>query len=396
MRNSAYACFTLSFTHLPLEASMKKIAVVFLLLFPCLLVARSLEVTQADKDIMKHLFSGAWQKSDSLITNEMAKLPNHPKYYFLKAYHSLYCRMMATNSITRDQSIELIKEYTWKAITIGEQLPQTTDVKFYMGYAYHFLCRANVMRQEWWTAYWNARKCRRLLEEVIEEDASIQDAYFALAITEYYPAVAVTGFKKTLAWIGGMSGNKEKGLQYFHRAAENGNLFQDEAQYVLAIVHGARAAENKPEQALGYWEDLHKRFPQSTTFRNSYNFAYLNVEVRKRGVKFLEDEIDSIKKQYRIDYPYMLNSIGNGLIADQRYNDALLVLNVNSKLYPDYAQTYITLGECYLQQKDNPNAVKYYTMANEKLPADTTVSAQYKETLKTQIAEKLADLGVTL
>jgi tetratricopeptide (TPR) repeat protein len=375
---------------------MKKTAVVFLLLFPCFLLARSLDVTQTDKDIMKHLFSGAWQKSDSLITNEMAKLPNHPKYYFLKAYHSLYCRMTATNTITRDQSIELIKHYTWKAITTGEQLPQTTDVKFYMAYAYHFLCRANVMRQEFWTAYWNARKCRNLLEEVVEEDPSINDAYFALGLTEYYPAVAVTGFKSTLAWLGGMSGNKEKGLEYFHRAAENGNLFQDEAQYVLAIVYGARAAENNPEKALGYWDDLHKRYPQTSAFQNSYNFAYLNVEVRKRGVKFFEDEIGTIKEQYKINFPYMLNSIGNGLIADQRYADALLVLTVNSKLYPDYAQTYINLGECYLQQKDSPNAVKYYTLANEKLPADTTVNAQYKETLKSQIAEKLSDLGVKL
>ena len=374
---------------------MKKIAAV-LLLFPCLLLARSLEVTQTDKEIMKQLFSGAWQKSDSLIMNEMARLTNHPKYYFLKAYHSLYCRMMAQNSITRDQSIELIREYAWKAITIGEQLPQTADIKFYMGYAYHFLCRANVMRQEWWTAYWNARKCRNLLEEVIEEDSTMYDAYLALAITEYYPAVGVTGFKKTLAWLGGMSGDREKGLEYFHKSAENGNLLQDEAQYVLAIVYGARAAENKPEQALAYWEDLYKRYPQTTAFRNSYNFAYLNVEVRKRGVQFLQDEISSIKEQYRIDYPYMLNSIGNGLIADQRYADALVVLNVNTKLYPDVAQTYVNLGECYLQQKDNPNAVKYYTMANEKLAADTTINAQYKETLKAQIAEKLSDLGVEM
>jgi tetratricopeptide (TPR) repeat protein len=375
---------------------MKKISVVVLLLFPCLLFAQSLEVTQIDKDIMKHLFSGAWQKSDSLIVAEMAKMPNHPKYYFLKAYHSLYCRMMVPNAITRDESIELIKKYAWNAVTIGEGLPQTADVKFYMGYAYHFLCRANVMRQEWWTAYWNARKCRNLLEEVIEEDPSINDAYFALALTEYYPAVGITGYKSTLAWFGGMSGNKAKGLEYFHKAADNGILFKDEAQYVMAIVYGVRAAENKPEEALGYWEGLLKRYPQSSTFRNSYNSTYLNVEVRKRGVRFLEDEISKIKEQYKINFPYMLNSIGNGLVADQRYADALLVLNVNAKLYPGATQTYINLGDCYVQQKDNSNAVKYYTIASEKLPADTNLTAQFKETLKTQIAEKLSDLGVKL
>lgn len=374
---------------------MKKTAVVFLLLFPCFLLARSLEVKQTDKDIMKHLFSGGWLKSDSLIAVELAKMPNHPKYHFLKAYHSLYSRMMGS-PITRDQSVELIKEHTWKAITIAEQLPHTIDVKFYMGYAYHFLCRANVMRQEWWTAYWNARKCRNLLEEVIKEDPSINDAYFALGLTEYYPAVGVTGFKSTLAWFGGMSGNRAKGLEYFHKAADNGNLFQDEAQYVLAIVYGVRAAENKPEQALGYWEALLKKYPQTSSFRNSYNSACLNVEVRKRGVRFLEDEVDSIRVRYRINYPYMLNGIGSGLMADQRYEDAILVLNVNARLYPDAAVTYMNLGECYLQLKDGRNAERYYAAAYERLPADTTLNPQYKETLKTQIAEKLSDLGVKL
>lgn len=375
---------------------MKKVAFLSLFLFPCLLFARSLEVTQTDKDIIFYLFSGAWQKSDSLIMAQIAKLPNHPKFYFLKAYHSLYSRMMASNPITRDQSIDLIREYAWKAITIGEQLPQSTDVKFYMGYAYHFLCRSNVMRQEWWTAYWNAKKCRNLLEEVIEEDPSINDAYFALALTEYYPAVGVTGFKSTLAWFGGMSGNRAKGLEYFHKAADNGNLLQDEAQYVLAIVYGIRAAENKPEQALSYWEALLEKYPQASSFRTSYNSACLNVEVRKRGVRFLEEEVDSIKVRYRIERPFMLNGIGSGLMADQRYEDALLVLNVNARLYPDAAVTYMNLGECYLQLKDGRNAERYYAAAYERLPADTTLNPQYKETLKTQIAEKLSDLGVKL
>ena len=373
---------------------MKKTAAVLFLLFPCLLLAQSLEVTQADKDIMRHLFNGAWQKSDSLIMSEMAKLPNHPKYYFLKAYNSLYCRMIVPNAISRDESIQLIRQYAWKAVTIGEGLPQTAEVKFYMGYAYHFLCRANVMHQEWWTAYWNARKCRNLLEEVIQEDSTIYDAYFALALTEYYAAVGVTGYKSTLAWVGGMSGDRAKGLEYFRRAADNGNLLQDEAQYVLGLVYGIRVAENKPELALAYWEALLKRYPQTITFRNSYNSAYLYAEVIKRGVKFLEDEIGTIKEQYKINFPYMLNGIGSGFIADQRYADALVVLNVNSRLFPTATQTYINLGDCYVQQKDNASAVKYYTVAREKLPADTTLSAQYKETLKTQIAEKLSDLGV--
>jgi tetratricopeptide (TPR) repeat protein len=369
-----------------------KQAVVFLLVMVAgVTYARQIEITPVDKAIVGSLFGGEWRKSDSLINVELAKSPDHPKYYFLKAYYALYSRMLGFASLTRDQSIDLIRENAWKGITVGQQLEQTSDVKFYLAYAYHFLCRANVMRQEYWTAYWNARKCRKLLEEVIKEDPSNEDAYFALGITEYYPPVALTGIKSTLVWIGGMSGDRAKGLQYLERAAAKGNLFQDEAKFVLGIAY--RNGENNLEKALTCWEELWKRYPNVSTFKNSFYSTNLAVLVNQRGAKFLEEEFDTIKEKYHIELPYFLNSTGSYLLSQKKYQDAIVALQVNSRLYPQYTNTYINLGECYLQQKDRQNAAKYYRIANEKLPTDTTVSGSYRETLKKNISDKLSELG---
>jgi tetratricopeptide (TPR) repeat protein len=370
---------------------MKQAVMFFLVMVVGVTYAKPIEITPVDKGIVTSLFGGEWRKSDSLINVELARSPNHPKYYFLKAYHSLYSRMIGSAPLTRDQSIELIKNYAWKGITVGQRLEQTSDVKFYVAYAYHFLCRANVMRQEYWTAYWNAKKCRNLLEEVIKEDPSNEDAYFALGITEYYPPVALTGFKSTLVWFGGMSGDRVKGLQYLERAAAKGNLFQDEAKFVLGIAY--RNGENNLEKALACWEELMKRYPSVSTFKNSFYSTNLVVIVNQRGAKFLEDEYDTIKEKYHIELPYFLISTGSYLLSQKKYQDAIIALQVNSRLYPHVANTYINLGECYLQQKDRPNAAKYYGIANEKLPADTTVSASYRETLQKTISEKLSELG---
>ena len=62
------------------------------------------------------------------------------------------------------------------------------------------------------------------------------DAYFELGVIKYYPAVAITGFTSTLAWIGGMSGDRELGLNYLNNVADNGELFKAEANIALGVI----------------------------------------------------------------------------------------------------------------------------------------------------------------
>ena len=106
-----------------------------------------------------------------------------------------------------------VTQYAWKAIEVGEDKEKTVENMFYLGSAYGFLARANIMEGECWDGYWNAGKSENYLEDVLEADPNVSDAYLGLAVLEYFPGVGVTGFTSFLAWLGGMSGDRETGLQ---------------------------------------------------------------------------------------------------------------------------------------------------------------------------------------
>lgn len=178
---------------------MRKLLIIFLLAVVSVAFSKSLTVTKVDREINDLLFNGQWKKSDSLISVQLRKSPNSVKYNFMKAYNYYYARYFANDAFDRNRTLELVKHYTWKAINQGEKIEGDTESKFYLGCSYAYLSRANAMQQEYWLAYWNGGEAEDLLEEVIEEDPTIVDAYLNLGVNEYYPAVAITGFTSFLA-----------------------------------------------------------------------------------------------------------------------------------------------------------------------------------------------------
>jgi len=369
---------------------MRKLLLSLLVVSLSVAYAEPPEITETDQRIINLLFSGSWQAADSLIDLEITRLPDQPKYYFFKAYNLFYSRIFARNPMTRDRIIESVKHYTWEAITRGERLPETAETRFYVGNSYAFLCRANIMRQEYWLAYWNARKCRSYLEDVVEEEPAVDDAYFGLAVLDYYPAVAVTGFRKALAWIGGMSGDRGEGLRNFQRVAEKGMLFQDEALFALTIVY--RFGENNIDSALSCWKALAEKYPGNSSFSNGYRQMALTSEIMKRGAQFLEDEIATIRQSYGIAQPFLLNTIGYNLESQGRHEDAFIVFTVNIKLFPDVSNGYDSLGEWYLNQNNFEKSRYYYGLASERLPADTSLTPEGREALRNNINQKLREL----
>jgi hypothetical protein len=46
-----------------------------------------------------------------------------------------------------------------------------------------------------------------------------------------------------------------------------------------------------------------------------------------------------------------------------------------------------------MNKNENDEAIKYYKIAYEKLPADTTANEEFKEFLRTNIQDRLEELG---
>jgi tetratricopeptide (TPR) repeat protein len=370
---------------------MKKLLLILFVLSNISILAQTPGITKTDDEINDHIFSGEWQQAKVLIEQQIRMNPDHPKYYFMKAYMFYLSRYFTDTGMSRDSTINVVHYYSSTAIKKGEQLEQTPEVKFYIGCAYGYLARAHGMWQEWWSAYWAASSCENYLEEVIEEDPEFFDAYFELGVINYYPAVAITGFTRTLAWLGGMSGDRDLGLEYLKLVADKGQLFKAEATIALGLIYNG--FENDLPMSAKYYNKLLTIYPENNFAVNQKRQVEFISFVDENGVEYLRENFDSLKVVYNIDDPTDLNIMGYYLMNSNRLNEALEILKFNVELYPDVANCYDSLAECFMNKNENDEAIKYYKIAYEKLPADTTANEEFKEFLRTNIQDRLEELG---
>jgi len=71
----------------------------------------------------------------------------------------------------------------------------------------------------------------------------------------------------------------------------------------------------------------------------------------------------------------------------------LAVFKTNIKLYPEEANPYDSLAECFATMGDKQNAIKYYKLAFSKLDTDPQINDAFRDRLRTGIKERLDELG---
>jgi len=369
---------------------MKKLLLILFTITSIIIQARTPELTQTDKDINNLIFAGEWQAAKLLVEKQIREIPEHPKYYFMKAYMYYLSRYFADTGMSRDSTINVVHYYSNMAIKKAGLLEQTTEVKFYTGCAYGYLARAHGMRQEWWSAYWAASSCENYLEEVIDENPKFYDAYFELGVINYYPAVLITGFTSTLAWIGGMSGDRELGLQYLKLVEEKGELFQAEASIALGQIYNN--FENDLITSGEYYNRVLQKHPENNFASTQYQRISFTLLVDEKGVDYFVNNFDNLKVEYNIDDPADLNIMGYYLMNRDRIDEALAIFKFNLHLYPHVANCYDSLAECFMNRNENEQAIKYYQLAYEKIPSDTTATDEFKQFLKEGIEDRLEEL----
>lgn len=374
-----------------------KIFLVIILLISvglCTQAGAKVKMSPIDKQIIELTFNADLAQADSLLDAQIQKNPRHPKYYAMKAPFYFYTRYFSRNRMPNDSLLQLVADNAQKAIDVGKKMEKTTEIKFYLGSAYGMLSRAQVMQGNYWDAYWSAWDCEDYLEEVLEEDPSFADAYLGLGVMEYFTAIRLNWFYTSIAWVSGMAGDRETGLEYFQKVADQGVLLQEEATFILAMMH--RYVENDPVTAFPYISKLRDKYPQNQFIANQREQMYLAKLVEEKGVEFLKIEIDSLITRYNINNAAPLNGVGYFLVNRERLDDALTVFQVNLKLFPDVANCYDSLAECYMIRGNDEMAIKYYKIAYEKLSSDQSINDIFRERLKTGIEDKLKELGAEI
>jgi len=75
---------------------------------------------------------------------------------------------------------------------------------------------------------------------------------------------------------------------------------------------------------------------------------------------FVKAYIDAINKTVTRNKKNVLNSIGYALLKENSINEAIIVFQENTKLFPEESNSWDSLGEAYFHKRDKTNALKSY------------------------------------
>ncbi len=93
-------------------------------------------------------------------------------------------------------------------------------------------------------------------------DPSAEDAYLALGTANYIIG-SLPGYKRAFLWMGGMHGDRSRGMEQLQRTADHGHYLQPFAKILLALAY---EREHQMDRARVLLADLANQFPANPLF----------------------------------------------------------------------------------------------------------------------------------
>ena len=145
-----------------------------------------------------------------------------------------------------------------------DRSPLDPEAWFYLGGAYAARVQWRVLRNEKVAAARDGKRIKESLEQALELDPGLDDAYFGLGMYKYYADVAPTAAKILRFLLLLPGGDRDEGLREMLRARSRGRLLQGEADYQLHIIY--LWYERQTDRALELLRGLQQRYPGNPLF----------------------------------------------------------------------------------------------------------------------------------
>jgi hypothetical protein len=160
-----------------------------------------------------------------------------------------------------------IKELAQRAETLEEeelkQNPKDVNALYCRGVTRaQFAVYTGLVERAWFSALRNAVGARHDHERVLELDPQFIDAKMVVG-THNYVVGNLPWSVKVAAALAGLSGSKEKGLEYLRAVANSDGENAADSKVVLTLF---LRREQKYDEALGYMQDLAVRYPRNHLF----------------------------------------------------------------------------------------------------------------------------------
>jgi hypothetical protein len=110
------------------------------------------------------------------------------------------------------------------------------------------------------------RQAEAEAKTVLAIDPNAQDAYVALGAGNYIIG-SLPGFKRAFLWVGGIHGDKQRGMEEMESAVAHGRYLRPFAKILLAL---ACVREHKHDRAVALMGELAAEFPANPLFVHEY------------------------------------------------------------------------------------------------------------------------------
>ncbi len=204
--------------------------------------------------------------------------PDNPTGYALRAMLHLFAYEMCFTLEQRQKEKEAIIYFSEEALVRGEKriAKHPKDSQAYLAMALAKVAKV----------YWAIKEKRYLV--MVQETANIwsyletaksidpnnHDVDFLMGLLHYHIDyfTGMTGFLSSLLIT---EGNREKGIQEMHTAAQKGYLLREMARAQLVSVY--LSYEKQPSKALPILQDLRNKFPNNYNFHFNYGVVMLEL-----------------------------------------------------------------------------------------------------------------------
>lgn len=251
---------------------MKKL--ILLLFLPLLLFAKPYEPNTIDKQIIYYTFNEEFDLAHKITQEQIKLYPNSPKYYYYYINTKILEYYKKVSELAPDKRETGRKNLNKEIINYCESVLKKFDIskldtenKFYLGSIYAYLGRINGIDGSWWSAFRNGQKSKSIMEEILKTDPQFYDAYLVLGMLYYY-ADRLSGITGFVAGVLGMSGDRNKGINYLKTAYEKGKLTY--GQTTLTLIEIYSSLEDNDYEAIKFYEDFLSKYPKNKRTFNAY------------------------------------------------------------------------------------------------------------------------------
>jgi tetratricopeptide (TPR) repeat protein len=221
------------------------------------------------------LYNLEFDEAENLFQGLIAESPDRPAGYFYLAMVS-WSRMVA--GFWSPETVTEYKERIDRTVQVAQGRIENkigdSDDYFYLGGALGFLARFEMMKGQWFSSFRVAKKAIKALKTCSKMDPDNYDVLLGLGTFDYY-TTRLSTVLRFLSYFLLHKGNKQKGLEKLHLAAEKAIYSGTEAKSLL--LHIYLFLEDDCSKAIPLARELGETYAPDPSYKLFEGFACIRL-----------------------------------------------------------------------------------------------------------------------